>query len=69
MNLQEKVETKAPELRLDQKGKTKSRVGNHLGSNPAPGQRQAAESRKARELHAYTRQAHRGVQLEDGCGS
>ena len=29
MNLQEKVETKAPELRLDQKGKTKSRVWNH----------------------------------------
>lgn len=53
MNLQEKVETKAPEFRLDQKerpraGLKSSREG--LGSNPAPGQRQGAESRKARNF-------------------
>lgn len=56
-----------PEGKDQEQSLKSSREG--LGSNPAPGQRQGAESRKARELHVYSRQVHRGVQLEDGCGS
>lgn len=53
MNLQEKAETRVPEFRLDQRGKDREQnlksLPEGLGSSPAPGQKQGADSRKARE--------------------
>lgn len=72
MNLQEKVETKAPELRLDQKEgpRAESEIITKVWvSNPAPGQRQGCRVPEGQgELQVYSRQVHREFN-EDGCGS